>query len=295
MRLLIVASTGALTFNLTVANAITAGISKAWQTESGTLRHGDIGQDPFYDYLIEKFIPRDLPELKDSLLAYEGVIRCFQSKPGDKFDIAVLGDSHAEAYFVGIAQNLPNRNVLYVITDPSSHISDGRKIKQIYDWLLVRKDIRYVLMNGFWQRKVLTEKVLNEDLQSLRAPNRHIILTSDVPDFPFDASVCKYRLSITNNSSICQIQDTDEEVQNLENDFLLNQAVERFPLTDFVDTYSLFCSGKTCQMILDEDLLFRDSNHLNVLGSKVIGQFIVENSSLTKLISANHELKNSVD
>ena len=56
------------------------------------------------------FIMTDLKTRKDR----DGDIpRCRQSHRGGSYDIAIIGDSHAEHLFIGLAKALPEKNVLY--------------------------------------------------------------------------------------------------------------------------------------------------------------------------------------
>ena len=40
----------------------------------------------------------------------------------------------------------------------------------------------------------------------------------------------------------------------------------------FIDTYNLFCKNKLCSMAKNNELLYRDDNHLNINGSIYLGK-----------------------
>ncbi len=284
-KLLLISVLFSLVFNLTVASSITRMISSSWQTNYGALNKGDIGQKPFFDYLKSNFTECDIPELQNLFLDSEGVTRCFKSKPSGTIDLAIIGDSHAESLFIGLAQGLPKLNVIYLITAPSPHVSSGAKMKQIYDWLSVHTEVQKVVLNGFWQQKGLSESDLVQDLKALEAPNRNIILTTDTPDFPFDASTCKFRLSVTIGSAICSNEDQKRKIEYQKHLSLINQVANDFPNVEIVDTFRHFCTEEICSMKEGEHLLFRDTDHLNILGSQYIGRYIVMNSSLKSYLN----------
>ena len=50
----------------------------------------------------------------------------------------------------------------------------------------------------------------------------------------------------------------------------------------FITIYEPLCNDLRCNMILDETILFRDSNHLNIPGSILIGKFLSQ--KLNKII-----------
>jgi hypothetical protein len=55
----------------------------------------------------------------------------------------------------------------------------------------------------------------------------------------------------------------------------------------FINIYPLFCDTKYCSMLKDNQLLYRDDNHINRYASELVAQYLIANSSiLQKFISA---------
>lgn len=77
--------------------------------------HGDIDWADFFLYVREKYYPCSDLAVRDNALKsdVEGITRCWQSKPGSRIDVALVGDSHAEHLFLGMAEALPNKNIVY--------------------------------------------------------------------------------------------------------------------------------------------------------------------------------------
>ena len=76
---------------------------------------GDIGHEEFHDYISAHFYPCTPAWVYNSSLIWEGAVRCNQSKRGRPLDTILLGDSHAEHLFIGLAEALPNQNVGFYI------------------------------------------------------------------------------------------------------------------------------------------------------------------------------------
>jgi len=54
--------------------------------------------------------------------------------------------------------------------------------------------------------------------------------------------------------------------------------------TDFnlelIDPSALFCDDQKCSMVKDQTILYRDNEHLNIPSSRLVGEFIVRNSTI---------------
>jgi len=55
----------------------------------------------------------------------------------------------------------------------------------------------------------------------------------------------------------------------------LNQVLTRHTDVGWIDLAPLLCSQDTCSMARNGQLLYRDNNHLNILGSQYVGAQIV--------------------
>ena len=83
-----------------------------------------------------------------------------------------------------------------------------------------------------------------------------MFLTDDVPWFTFDASECKFRKSVLQPAT-CS-----------------GAAPDHMPIrpagVHVVPTWRTFCNARTCSMLKHGRLLYRDWNHLNAAGSRVV-------------------------
>ncbi len=102
--------------------------------ENATLKGytGDIGQLDFHKYVAKRYFICTPESIAKEALKWEGFVRCMQSKPGPDVDIALVGDSHAEHLFLGLAEALPTKNVVFYIRNDLPLI-DSPEFKKIFD------------------------------------------------------------------------------------------------------------------------------------------------------------------
>ena len=118
-----------------------------------TMHPGDTGWEDFYYHLSHTSYPCSDRAIRDSAPKFYSqwgeITRCSQSKPGSRIDVALVGDSHAEHLFAGLASALPDKNIVYYIgaetlpvrsapgmgriiddvaSDPGIEISDHKRI-----------------------------------------------------------------------------------------------------------------------------------------------------------------------
>jgi len=236
-------------------------VGSALASRPGTLplaHHGEIGENGFYA-AVARYPTCEPADLRAHALRFGSTVRCAQSKPGSKIDVAVIGDSHAEQLFVGLAQDLPEANVMYDIVDdaPTLHNADFARI--VRD-VAARSSIHTVILNAFWWRRDITRaSQLEPVLRALHG--KQVFLTDDVPWFTFDASECKYRKSVLQPATCSGPVPGGRPI--------------RPAGAHVVPTWRAFCTQTTCSMLKHGKLLYRDWNHLNVDGSRVVvGQML---------------------
>ena len=95
------------------------------------INEGEIDHATFIAYGDERFRPCEAPELRENALRSQGKPRCRQSRPGTDYDFVLLGDSHAEHLFYGLAALLPEKNVVYV-TNLGPPVLGSESRKKVY-------------------------------------------------------------------------------------------------------------------------------------------------------------------
>jgi len=108
--------------------------------------------------------------IREEALTWDGIIRCSQSKQNLLIDIAIIGDSHAEQMFIGLAEALPNKNVVFYEQDTLPIIAN-QKFNRIFKYLISDKHIKTVILNANWnmRKKELPKKsnLYNELLNTI--------------------------------------------------------------------------------------------------------------------------------
>jgi hypothetical protein len=243
---------------------------------------GDIGHLGFHRYIADRFYlctPRSVAAEAEK---WEGFIRCNQSKPGKDIDVALLGDSHAEHLFIGIAEALPARNVVFY-TRGNPPFVDTLDFEHIWDTVLRNQSIKTVVytMNWGWRGSQLPDGVtfegeLRKSIDALTRAGKHVILTEDVPSFPFPPERCLVRPLFAFVARNCAIPAEIARMQTEVYRKTIEAVVNRQTGARFLPTHQYFCDSNACSMTKDGAILYRDDNHLNITGSEYLGRRLIE-------------------
>lgn len=246
-----------------------------------TLNVGDLGQQIFHNHVNQEFFPCTPEDLFASSPQWEGVVRCHQSLPGSSPAIAIVGDSHAEQLFVGLAERYPHINFVYFI-DGIPIEETSVRMAQILDYVSTQPEIKVVLATAFWRVGGVPAREFETTLRKLDVAGKKIFITNDVPDFSFDPAQCKFSASLLNNRAICDsIPEGFVDGGPTWNEALLSLQ-RSVPNVTLIDTYSHFCDSMKCSMAKGGYLLYRDSNHLNLNGSRYLANVIASDPSFRK-------------
>lgn len=243
---------------------------------------GEIGHQSFFDYLESKMYPC-LPEAIRQNATNEGYLRCWQSKESPKQDLVLFGDSHSEHLFPGFAAEFPQLNVVYfdalgAPTNPSP------QAKRIIMYVLENQDIKYVVLSTYWNNRGIDIPGLRKLLSELHSSGKFVYLTSDVPGFQGDPFNCKYGIhpsrfatNACTSSFNTQPQITESNVSRL------RHVISGISNTKILNTTSPFCNAEltSCSMVHGGEILYRDPNHLNALGSIFLIKSLLENGELS--------------
>ena len=249
---------------------------------------GDIGHDIFHEYMEKYFYLCTPVSLQKDALLFNNHIRCFQSKPNEVKDIAVIGDSHAEHLFLGLADFLQDKNIVYYAKNKLPHI-DSDEFKAIFDSVIADPHIKVVILSAIWNIRLHQvpegsnfEQALIKTINALNTANKTVYLTEDVPNFSFEVKKCKYT-RVLNNNNVCS-----ENSQYFLNQYqIYYQALRNIAAntknTKLLAVTGYFCDMNYCNMTQNNKLLFRDANHLNIYGSRYLAyKLINDNPTLFK-------------
>ena len=245
--------------------------------ESGDIaiaNQGDIGQDAYLSRLRDSFYPCTPQDIRARALTWKGVLRCQQSKPGADTTVALIGDSHAEHLFLGLAEALPDENVVYYILNDAL-LPANPDAARIVDHVAASPTIKTVVVSEFWTLRGVRGVGLLTTLERLGRAGKTVFVTDDVPYFSFEPFGCKYR------KAVFLPTDCSMDARRFRREYsrfypALLATVRQVPQAHMVNTSRYFCGETTCDMARAGHLLYRDRGHLNSNGSRYLAERILD-------------------
>jgi peptidoglycan/LPS O-acetylase OafA/YrhL len=246
---------------------------------------GDIGHLHYHKHVAQKYFICTPDAIAEEAPKWEGFVRCMQSKSGPDVEIALVGDSHAEHLFLGMAEALSTRNVAYY-TRNSPPFLGNPEFKNIFDTILASETIRGVVLTMMWHRgrfEVPADSTLYDELikvvDALSSAGKTVYLTDDIPAFPFTADRCQGKRWLASKKPVCEI--TAEEFKRQIDFYIqaLNKVAQSRPEVRILRIGKYFCDDQTCRMTRGDEILYRERSHLNVNGSLYVGKRLVADNA----------------
>ncbi len=251
-----------------------------WRTSLAEVE-GDTGHEAFYRYVAGRYHTCP-PQILADQLGRRDQLRCMQSKVGAPVDVAIIGDSHAEQLFPGLAEALPPLNVAeYIGRD--APITGGRGYDTFFSHVLATPSIKYVILATFWHMHVLEmpegsseDREILSVIDTLTRAGKMVYVSDDAPAFPFDAHTCKrYRWF---GWKRCEVDSDTELKRNGSELAALSKAIEGRTDVRMLAIRRYFCDNAICSMIKNGRILYRDDHHINIEGSLMVGRKLVEDN-----------------
>ena len=109
----------------------------------------------------------------------------------------------------------------------------------------------------------------------LQKLGHEVVLISGLPRFDVHAEYCKYSFNINNSNNNCLIS-VNKFLEKKELYFSTLERISSEFKVKIINIHEPLCDDKYCDMRKENTILFRDTNHLNIAGSVLIGQFITD-------------------
>jgi peptidoglycan/LPS O-acetylase OafA/YrhL len=268
---------GAVLSVLFISTGLLINASNGIESRFKTNLVGDVGQLDFHKYINDRFFDCEPKSVAAEALSWEGFLRCKQSKVGVP-DVVLLGDSHAEHLFIGLAEAKPNLNVAFYISS-GVPMTENENFGAVFEELLSNGESQHVIIALAYRLQISSDnqgdvfEALELTIESLQKSKKAVSLLGDVPVFPVSAEFCKFGHQKANNFDLCKV--SVNEVTDQKSNFLteIKDLTERQSIKYFEIDQPL-CNEKKCEMIKDGQVLYRDDNHLNVLGSRLVGGYV---------------------
>lgn len=237
----------------------------------------DLGRDPYLVYISKHLSRCSNTELRDlSSLDTSYGYRCFQSKPDTPIETLLIGDSHAEHWLPGFAAQFSQTNVGSFI-QPQLPSLDSTTFTKPLNLIAEDRNIKTIFISAMWIDKISPgviepEKQMDRTLKMLVNTGKQIFVMDDIPAFPFDPEKCKYGRRFSSGTSTCEMSVSDYQNQKKYYSAILSSALKENPAVKLLRIDDLLCDTQLCKMTADGILLYRDSNHLNIEGSKYLAE-----------------------
>ena len=245
---------------------------------------GDVGHKVYHKYIDEKYNDCAPPQVANSALTWKGFLRCKQSGEGE-FDWLLLGDSHAEHLFLGLAQENPNINIAFYIFGAPPYLNE-EKFQEIFEVISKIQTPKTIFLTMHFVTRVESEETLMNGLAStityLQALGHRVILLGDIPRYDVSPEDCKYGESIKQVAQKCSMSFSNFQEQTQVYESALRKLSSSFGI-HFLQVHQPLCNKERCNMILNENILYRDNHHLNIPGSILIGKML--SNQLSKILS----------
>ena len=266
------------------------------------------GGTEMISYIGERYPLCSSDELRQAAVSYGEILRCRQSTT-DAAKIQFIGDSHAEHYFVGFAEQLPNEvTVGHTIFGCVPFLNwpgkDCIKAAQTLHAIAVDENIQVVILAAFWsyrlERAELDPNIANldaskkayvdaafkaslaETLNFLIANGKEVIFFHDVPTLSKNPAQCLSRTILpgieTDNN--CDVDLATAEKVQARYRKLVGKVLSEMPSVRVVDPWSVMCDDVSCGSVADGEFLYTDISHLSIHGSRWLAKKFFTNDVL---------------
>ena len=197
---------------------------------------------------------------------------CASSIPQLTKSIALIGDSHAQHVFYGLAESYPELNFL-LIARSGLPLHNTKNFRSIIQEISQDPNISIVIISAYWYPKI--KKFINKDeftqslyetLAILSAKQKKIYLITDTPNFSFNPSKCKFIRPMSHESQCSETSKYFNDQYSYTMKYI-SKAVQHFSTLKIIDVHKYFCSQNYCSMANGDTIFYRDRDHLNIAGS----------------------------
>ena len=242
--------------------------------------HGDVGHIAYHEFVDKNYFDCEPQSVLKAALQWSGFLRCKQSKEGEA-DWILLGDSHAEHLFLGLAQARTDTNIAFYILAGEPYIGNPQ-YKIIFKAIEALPKKKKILLTMHYVERLGAKSSLregfSETISFLQSLGHEVILLGDIPRYTVHAEHCIFGRSIAFVTDFCSISifEFDGQRDNYEQT-LIDLSYEYGVRYETI--HEPLCDIDVCSMVRGDLMLYRDDNHLNIEGSKIVGRYL--NQKLT--------------
>jgi peptidoglycan/LPS O-acetylase OafA/YrhL len=244
------------------------------------VERGDVGHDRFHAFLAAHYVPCGPAHLLSLAPRWNDFRRCYQSHTGPR-EVAIVGDSHAEHVFPGFANYFHDVNSVYYSAEGLPSL-DNPKYREIYANVMADPSINVVVLSVYWQpilaklNRDLAVRSLLATVNALHGAGKAVLLMKDVPDLDVDPQSCKYLRPLGRVQCVEPVEGV--RARQSETRQIIDEVALQARDTAVVDPLAVFCDAKVCHASANGAVLYRDRNHLNLIGSDLLIKQLVKMS-----------------
>jgi peptidoglycan/LPS O-acetylase OafA/YrhL len=254
------------------------------------LLQGDVGHLAYHGLIDKEYFDCEPASVAKGALNWEGFLRCKQTQRGDA-DWILLGDSHAEHLFLGLAEAHRDKNIVFYILDGEPYLWN-HQYANIFDFIKSSQKKKKILLTMYYASRVDDVNVLKNGfggtIEYLQNLGHEVVLVGDIPRYEVSPEDCVYGNSIEFVSKFCSIKRSEFEQQRDIYEQTLVSLADKFGV-QYATIHESLCNKATCSMVKDDFVLYRDDNHLNIRGSQIVGRYLASKlSGRSNPSKANH-------
>ena len=238
---------------------------------------------------------------------------CLESTPGAAHQVALIGDSFANQYFVALNARYQRLNKSMVnlgrgqcpvlrgieTTRPVNYSCEAIS-NYVLDYVLSTPSIETVIIADRWRRDVggklkhrrlpaetkpatILQAGIEDTVAELLAAGKRVVIVSGTPELPYVARSCvrfrPFYLSKREHQDRCAMPRSSYEKYARAYKQVLANVKAKYPALMVVDPAVPLCDKDWCHGRVDGRLVFRDSNHFSHAGAELAGEYMFKQIS----------------
>lgn len=213
--------------------------------------------------------------------------------------VAIIGDSHAAALFYGFTQNNHSKlNQVAVFAGGAcqptlgiqSYPGCNKLLRETLSKIRNSPNIKYVLLTSYYYEDIENAKnpeILSayvagytKTIKALEGMGKKVIFVIDIPAMIGNPELCvpgpnKLRQKYQKIPEFCSALSSSDLKPRTEYDQFLEQLRDQNSNITFYEPASLLCQESKCKIFNNGELLYSDSHHLSIYGSKLIADDLI--------------------
>lgn len=224
---------------------------------------------------------------------------CYLGDKSQPVTALLYGDSHANSYAGFLEELLIDAKIRsYPLTDASTMYFTGMNYDNLGSRAITKEEAitfieeikkelsknsyKYVILAGYFNRYIDLDgkdnisNWMDKTIQEIIASGSIPVLVKDFYQIPKGKISCPIYNKMYNLSLNCKISVTDKNKNNKYIDEIYIKLEQKYPQMVLIDPSIITCNGKSCNVIIEDKLMFIDNHHIVYEASKKIGKIYLK-------------------